>query len=476
MAASFSCAAGTFSLDACLCGQAPIAMYDPLAQIALRPDLREGTILCYKHTSVEGLFSQLQSALGADNRVVKTNPFYWTEQCNDYLTTFCVKRAAAVSTPGGTVTVTLAPQSMSANGILSMPQVGFRVYIKENDGQGATITAVNPSITGAHTVTLKAINNEVLDLTKFDEYTLLMDPLRMHIKCDPNCIPTNGLLYNPPFLRKAYVQKFERGYCVNEDELDNYVYEVDFYVIKGVSPLNGMGVEYYCIPTLTNQLLADWYDSRVINTLWGRRDDVAQLGFDGLIPTARTSGMYNYFYDPASEVSLKQILMGMIRSLRKTNGCNEYMLLHDMGFAMDWSDSIAQLVQATGQNLNFSLFGAGGSGIMNFNWYEFKDFSAFGYKFRTFMIDALDAWRYGNYQTNFAIMLPACKYKDTNGKIVPPVTYVRMAGCEPTKEKYIDSYDFRQQGCRTWNVFMRDAFGMEIHCPTRLGLLERAAC
>lgn len=476
MAASFCCESGTYSLDQCLCGQAPLALYDPLAQVALRPNLRHDTILCYKDTSVEGLFSQIQAAIGADNRVVTTNPFYWTEKCNDVQVTFNVGPAAAPSAPGGQVTVPLTGNSMSINGQFSSPKADRRVYFKELDGQAANIVSVDRSIAGAQTVTLQAINNEVLDLTKFPIYTALMDPLRMHVKCDTNCIQTNGLLYPPPYLRKAYVQKFENGYCVTDDELDGYAYEVDFYVIKGIDPLTGKAVENYCIPQIMNQQLADWTDSRIINTFWGRRDDTTQTGFDGLITTARAAGMYNRFYDPASEVSLRQILMGMIRNLRKTNGCNEYMLLHDMGFAIDWSDAIAAMVKSAGQNLNFSLFGKGGGGTMNFDWFEFKDFSAFGYKFRTYMIDAFDSWRYGNFQTNFALMMPACKYRDTGGHWVPPVTYVTMEGCEPAKVKHVFAYDFRVQGCRNYDVFLKDEWGMEIHCPSRLGLLERRAC
>ncbi|MFX1709083.1 hypothetical protein PV783_34265 [Chitinophaga sp. CC14] len=476
MAASFSCDAGAFTIDACLCGQAPLPMYDPLAQIALRPNLREGTILCYKDTSVEGIFSQLQASVGADNRTVTTNPFYWTEKCNEPTNTLCVKRAAAASSPGGTIIVDLDKSSMSTNGRFSKPKQGVRVYIKELDGQGAIIESVDRSVTGQHRITLRALNNEILDLTRHAKYTMLMDTLRMYKKCDDNCIKTDGFLLDPPTLRKSYVQKFEAGYCIKEDELDGYAYDQDFYVIKGIDPLTGRAVENYCIPTVNNKLLSDWFDSRIINTLFGQRNDADQTGFDGLIPTAQQSGMYNYFYDPSSGASLKQMLFGMIRNLRRTNGCNEYMILHDMGFAMDWSDAIAALVRESGQNLNFSLFGKGGSGVQNFEWFEFKNFAAFGHKFMTYLIDAFDAYRYGNFLKDFGIMLPACKFKDTNGKIVPAVTYVYQTGCEPAKVKHLFSYDERQRGCRVWNVFLKDEFGMEIHCPSKLGTMRRMAC
>lgn len=476
MAASFTCSAGTFSIDECLSGQSPLTFYDPLAQIALKPDLRKDTVLCYKDTSIEGLFSQLQAALGADNRTVKTNPFYWTEYCQEAQLTVGVKKAAAASTPGGTVVLTLMPGSHSVNGKFAGVRPGYRAYIREKQGQAVDIEAVNRSVTGAFTITVRGINNEVVDLTQLDQYTLLIDPLRMYIKNDPNCIVSEGMLLNPPYLRKAFVQKFEKSYCVKEDELDGYAYEVEFHVVKGINPKTGKAVDMFCPTVLMDKLMVDWTDSRLINTLFGQRDDTKQLGFDGVVPTARKSGMYNRFYDPTSGVSLKQILFGMIRNLRKTNGCNEYMLLHDQGFKMDWSDAISQLVAANKQEMIFSLFGNGGGGNMDFSWFEFRNFEAFGYKFATYQIDSFDAWRYGNFLSNFALMMPACKFRDTNGNVVPAITYVRQQGCEPAKQRNAWSYDFREQGCREFKVFLKDEFGLEIHCPSKLGILERAAC
>lgn len=476
MATEFSCQSGTFSIDECLSGQSTLPFYDPLKQIALRPDLRTSTVLCYNQTSVEGLFAQLGASLGADKRTVKTNPFYWTEYCQDTQITVTVKRAAAASSPGGQVVLTLSTGSHSVNGKFSGAQKGYRAYIKERNGQAVDIEDVNRSVTGAFTITVRGINNEVVDLTKYDTYTLLVDPLRMYIKNDDNCIVSEGYLTNPPSLRKAWVQKFEKSYCVKEDELDGYAYDVEFSVLKGLNPKTGKMIEYFCPNVLMDKLMMDWIDSRVVNTLFGQRDDVKGLGFDALIPTARRAGMYNRFYDPASGVSLKQILFGMIRNLRKTNGCNEYMLLHDHGFGMDWSDAIGQLIAGNSQQLQFSLFGKGGGGVMNFDWFQFKNFSAFNYKFSTYQIDAFDNHRYGNYLTNFALMMPACKFKDTSGNIVPAVTYVVQEGCEPAKQKNAWSYDFREQGCRQYKVFLKDEFGMEIHCPSKLGLLERAEC
>lgn len=473
----FSCGNGTFTIDQCINGQTPLTYYDALAQVGLQRSLREGTILCYWNTGIEGLFAQLSSILGADKRVVKSNPFYWSEICNDFVITTCVKKStAAVPAAGLPVQVTIDTSSHSSNGNFSMPKAGYRAYIKELNGQGVDILAVDKSVTGQHTITLRPLNNQVLDLTKIERYTLLVDTLRMYVKGDTNCIQTEGFVQNPPALRKGYVQKFEKGYCVHEDELDGYAYGVEFRLHKGIDPLTGKKVEYWNLPQITNKLLADWVDSRNINTLFGVRDDVTQQGFNGLITTAESEGMFSRKYDPSSGVSLKAHLMNMIKTLRKTQGCNDYMLLHDFNFGMDWSEAIAQLVKDSGQSLNFALFGNGGEGTRNFNYYEFKDFQAFGYKFRTYQIDLFDAQRYGNFLSNFALLMPSCKFKDTEGKTVPPVTYVNIAGSEEAAQKKIWSYNEMERGCRVLNVYAKDSYGLEIHCASKLGVMRRISC
>jgi hypothetical protein len=105
--------------------------------------------------------------------------------------------------------------------------------------------------------------------------------------------------------------------------------------------------------------------------------------------------------------------------------------------------------------------------------YGFKDFSAFNYMFRTFQIDMFDSIRYGSLLPNFALMLPACTFKDTNGKVVPPVTYVTIEGSEPAKTKNMWVDDTRKRGCRTVDFYIKHNSGMEIHCASKLGVLRK---
>lgn len=473
----FQCDAGTFGIDQCMNGQTPLVYYDALAQVALQKSLRTEAVLCYWGTGVEGIFSQLQSVWDSDTRMVKSNPFYWVEYCQDTtIFTTVLKSVASVPAGGVAVTVTMDPSSLSANGLFSMPRTGYRAYIKELNGQAVNITAVNKTGTGTPTIELTPINGEVLNLTVFSSYTLLVDTLRMYTKGDTNCIATGGIVQNPPTLRKGYVQKFEDSLCIHEDELDGYAYDVEFRLFKGIDPVTGKKVDMWGLPEITNKLLEKYMDSKNINTLFGRRDDVAQKGFDGLIPTAEQQGMFTRSYDPASGISLKAMLFNMIKSLRRVAGCAEYMLMHDFNFWMDWSEAIASLIKESTVDKMYSLFGNGGEGARNFEYYSFKDFGAFGYKFRTFQIDAFDAMRYGNFLENFAILMPACKFKDTAGKYVPPVTYVNIEGKNPAAQKKIWSYNFMDQGCRTLQVFIKDSYGMEIHCASKLGILRKRAC
>jgi hypothetical protein len=289
---------------------------------------------------------------------------------------------------------------------------------------------------------------------------------------DTNNIATEGLVLNPPTMYKAYAQTFEKGFFVDQSEINNYVYDRDFKVIKGLNT-RGEAVEFFYIPALHGQCEAFIKDNMNINLLFGQRDYGNAKGMDGLVPIATTYGMFNAGYDIFSSVSLKQILFGMIKTLRRVNGCNEYMLIHDFGFWEDWSESIGLMIAASGQNYVYELFGPGGTGARDFTYFDFKSFEAFGYKFTPYMIDILDHRRYGNILEYFALMMPLAKFKDQMGNTIPFITFCYLEGAEPAKVDNIWQFDFRKQGGRTLNVYVSTTYGIEFHRPTALGLLTK---
>lgn len=471
----FSCDAGNFSIDQAIAGQTPLVMYDSLKQAALLPAIRQlksgsgaQVIMPYDERSPEALFSQMMAAFGSENRTVTANQFYWLEYDSYDTLTFVVDQSTT-GAPGATVTATIDPLSSSQVGNYTKPIAGYYAYIKENNRQKVLITAVNKT---TNVVSFQPINGQSINFSNYSRYTIIIDPLRHYTMLDPNNIQTEGLVLNPPTMYKAYAQKFEKGFFVNQDEIDNYVYDRDFKVIKGLNTRHE-AVDYFYIPALNGQCEAFIKDNMNLNTLFGQRDYTNGKGMDGIVPTATTYGMFNAGYDIFSSVSLKQILFGMIKTLRRVNGCNEYMLVHDFGFWMDWSESIGQMIAASGQNYVYELFGPGGTGARDFTYYNFKSFEAFGYKFTPYQIDILDHRRYGNILEYFALMMPLAKFKDQQGNTIPFLTYCYLEGAEPAKVDNIWQFDFRKQGGRTLNVYVSTTWGMEIHRPTALGLLTK---
>lgn len=476
MAKRFTCSTGTFDINEVINGQTSLAYYDPLAQIAARPDLRLGTVMCYNETGVEGLFAQLQALYKSDTRRVRTNPYYWTEKCEAPSIVTTVLRNATPSQPGQTMTVNIDMTSHNRGGRASFPMAGRRAYIKELRGQGVNIVSVNRATNGAHTMVIQGLNNQVVDLSRQASYTFLVNPLRMYKKGTMECIQTEGFTQEQPLMRKGYIQGFEKGYEIHQDELDHYAYDREFTIGEGIDPLTGKIMEYWSLDHITNKLLVDYYDSRTIESLFGVRDDVKGEGFDGMITTAEAQGMFSNYYDPNDGASLKQKLFNMMKSMRKVNGCHDYVLAHDFAFGIDWSEQIAALVKATVGTHQYALFGDGGEGVRDFNWYEFKDFSAYGYHFRTYEVKAFDEQRYGAFLENFALIMPACTFKDSLGNDVPPVTTVTIGGAEDAPRKYIKIDDTRERGCRTVKAFLEDYQGQEIHCATKLGVWRKQVC
>jgi hypothetical protein len=471
----FTTDAGTFNIDDVMQGQSELVWYDPLKQMALQPSLRKTSIMTYKDSDVEGLFAEVQQLINPGKYMVKTNPHYWTEYQEPTTLVTSLQKATAVGAAGAEVTVSLDRSSYSKNGKFSVPKKGYRGYIKELN-QVVNITSITKTVAGSHTIGLTPINNEVLDLTRFSTYTLVSDPLKMYKKGDRNCITGHGIVKNPPILRKGWIQKWEDMIPLGEDELDGYAYGKEFKLFKGIDPVTGKGIEMWSIVPVTSELLTNLKDNKIINTLWGQRDDVSQTGFNGIVPTTETEGMFNRFYDPSDGASLKSMLWSMIKSLRKIRGCTEYMLLHDAEFGMDWSAAIAALIKETEIGKNYQLFGLGGEGDRNISWYDFKTFNAYEFTFTPKKIGVFDDRRYGSYQEAYALMMPACRWKDTNGDDVAPVNYTNIEAAESAKENQIFTDDTRKRGCRDFNVYVKTAYGMEQYGVQKWGAVKRSRC
>jgi hypothetical protein len=472
----FQCDAGEFGIDEVMAGQTALTYYDPLAQIALQRSLRVGAILAYQHQGIEGLFSQIQDLYGGDSRMVKANPYYWAEYCEDLNITTTIKKSTnAVGVGGAPVTLTIDSTSHSKNGRFSPPRAGYRAYIAEKNNQAVNITTVTKTPTGAHTIVLTPINNEVLDLTGLDFYTLLVSQMRIYLKGDTNPITGGSFVKNPPNIHKGYIQMYEDRIDINQEELNGYTYDVEFRIGKGLNSA-GKEIEFWDLPEINSKMLEKYMDQKTIDTLFNQRDDAKQQGFNGMVPSVRKQGSFNRDYDPGSGVSLKAILFNAIRQLRLRNGAKQNMLACDFGFGMDWTESIGQMVNDTKQNLNYSLFGQGGEGIRNFNWYNFQDFTAYNFEFKKMIIDTFDAQRYGNMLPNFAMVVPMVKYKDTMGNTVGAVTYVNTEAAEKGATKKIWADDSRLRGFRNVSVFLQDTWGMEIHAISKMGIFQRATC
>lgn len=475
----FQCDAGSFSIDQAISGQTPLVMYDSLKQAALLPAIRQvrggggaQVIMPYDEKTPEALFSQMQAAFGAENRTVPAREFYWLEYDSYDTLSFVVNKSNGAIPAGGTpVDVSIDSLSKSATGNYAKPIGGYYAFIKENNRQKVFISAVNKT---TNVVTMTPINGEVLNLTQYGRYTIVIDPLRHYTLGDTNDIQTEGLVLNPPTMYKAYAQKFEKAFAINQDEIDGYVYDRDFKVIKGLNT-RGEAVEYFYIPAIHGQLEAFIRDNKNLDTLFGQRDYVNSKGFDGVVPTAEKYGMFNAGYDIFTNVSLKQILWGMIKALRRVNGCNEYMMAHDFLFWMDWSESIGDLITASKQSYKYALFGEGGTGTRDFSYYAFTSFEAFGYKFTPYMLDVFDHRRYANLLEYFALLMPLAKFKDQKGNTVPFLTYCYVEGAEPANVDNIWVDDARKRLGRNLRVALSTTYGLEIHAPTRLGILKKTS-
>lgn len=470
--------AGTYLMPGPIAGGQPLTFYDSLKQIAYTPEIRgrKGTeaavILPYEDTGFWGLLSQMQAAItGTDFREVTARKFYWAEYEMYETMSFAIIKN---NTPATTVTTTISRFSQSNNGLFVKPMAGFQAIIKENNRQLVNITNVTQNAAGVFSITISSINNETIDISKRGQYTLIMLPMREYVMGNANPIQTDAYLYNPPILWESWVQKYEWGIGIDESEIDNYYYDRSFNIVKGVDS-DGNKVDYFYIPALNKKFDDSIAANRTLRTLFGKRDYINDRGFDGVVPTIGKYGMFNMAYDELLSGSFKSLLFAMIKSVRKVNGSNDYLLAHDFNFGLDWSNAIAEMVKnSLGVPYQYKLFGEGGEGVRDFEYFRFKDWGYNNYHFRAYQVDMFDSYRFGNVLEYFAMLLPLKAFMDTDGNRVPIVTYCNIRGAEPAKEWATWIYDERQRGGRVLNGFAKDAFGIEFHAPTRCGIITRA--
>lgn len=476
--------AGTFAIDDVIKGQTPLTFYDPLKQVAYQPSIRRnrdgkiGAVLPYADSGLWGLFSQLQSVLGSDKKTVKARKFWWAEYDQFQTVSFAIGKSNSSVPAGGTaVTVRISRASLSQNGVFAKPIAGYQAMIKENNRQIVDITDVTDLGNGLYEITFTPINGEVLDLTRRSQYTVVLASMRNYILnstqgTTTDRIPRRGMVKNPPALYASSVQKFEDGFYVDESEIDNYVYDKDIMICKGLDA-TGKEVEYFYIPQLSVEAEQMIIANRNWQTMFAQRNNTKDLNWNGVVPTIEQYGMFNYAYDIFLGGSFKSLLFSMIKSLRKINGSNEYILAHDFNFGLDWSEAIASIVRNYNQDYKFALFGDGGMGDMDFTYFKFNDFKWANYYFRAYQINMFDSYRYGRPLDYFAMLLPAKAYSDTDGNRVPIMNYVNIEGAEMAKEQRVWIDDARERGERVLNVFFKDSFGIEIHKPTQLGMIWR---
>lgn len=472
--------AGTYSIDAVIKGQTPLTYYDPLKQIAYQPSITRGangkisSVLPYPDMGIWGLWSQIQGMLGSANKTVMARKFWWAEYDQYQTWSFAIgKSSNSVPAGGASVTVTISRQSLTQNGIFAKPLAGFKAMIKENNRQIVNITSVVENAAGNFSITLQPINNQVLDLTQRSQYTVLLQAMRNYHLNATGPIQTQGMVKNPPALYASQVQKYELGYSVDESEVDNYVYDKDIMISKGLDALNGKQIEYYYIPELSNEMNGQIIENRIFNTLFNQHNNSTDEDFDGVIPTIEKLGMFNYAYDIFLGGSFKSLLFSIIKNIRKINGSNDYFLIHDFNFGIDWSEAIAMLVRNYDQNYKYQLFGTGGEGMRDFEYFNFGKFKWSNYNFLTYQMDSFDNYRLGRPLEYFAILAPAKAYTDTDGNRVPIMNYVNIAGAEPARDQYVWVDDARTRGERCIRIYGKDSFGIEIHHPTQLGMIRR---
>ncbi len=478
-----TCKVSTMTAQECATQLVPI--YDHAAHILMNSDIRKGVVQNGGISPFLALQMDLTEKLtmgagGKSYRTVETQKYYTQESCcvgDDW--TFSIKgNNSQILANEHTVIVA---GGYAGNGGFSTPIAGRRATISYQDGTSVNtdIISVDVQTNGSHLVTLRALNGKLFSLNSQNTFKVIMGKLKPYVKNDTKCIETHGMVQNGVNLVQGHIQKYEDGLCILEDEVDFYKYSelpmgeqgaIDVY-----NPATQQFERGYNPDTIfRNQLYNNRMQNMTYEMLFGEYNAVTDTGIDGVWTTIQKRGMFKFNkYNLSDPAVLKSILRIIVRQLKSSGlgKVKEVCIWQDDIASSKTSDSIMKILgftenyipQATGFNVN-------GKGELE--WYNFtgiKNFEGSGisFSFKNLGIQSLNI----PHMRDFCIIQPMVPFKDSMGNSVAPIEITKLKNLDGiNKSIWMD--DSRERGCRKISYFVKDSFGLDIHCAQFMGYIK----
>lgn len=445
------------------------------------PDIRKDMIIRGDMPSILALQLDLSRQItgGAGYRMVSTRRFLSQEiSSNKNPYRFVTEAAGGAGAAGAPVTV-VVKSPYSAAGNYTVPVAGHsavaNVLGKPTVVYISSVTTTTPN---AYEVVLQPINGEALDLTG-GEYTWQYNTRIQYTQSCSSTIQTEEFLHNAPMVVEGYIQKYEKGNHICEDDLDSYGYD---FVPKQASyfdPLTAKEVNTFCLAeSAMKQVRDEMIYGDIHDFLFAERDNVSGRSFDGVFATARKRGKFNM---PINTTN-KDSVIASLKVIAKTylrEGIKDIILWCDQDMMINLNKILAEI---PGYN-NFHAKVWGVTGDRKIDWYDFSginNFLGLGFNIQLKELDGWEMLSYTDVMSNFALIQPMTWFMDSMGRRVPPMEIVKLDSCSGLQyatqngdngaSLWYD--DARQRGERKLKIYAKNSFGLEIHGAQFLGILS----
>lgn len=483
-----SCAISSFSTASCLSGKIPL--YNEFRDWYLKPDIRKEAVIRGDMPALQALLIDLRRMMSNDGmgyRTVKSRKYLSQEICSNNLQYNFTAAATTTITAATTFTLTIS-SPYSYNGTYSVPTAqaatsalaAIKHRATANVGgvmQTFIVTSVSTTPASALTVTLSTINGQTVTIANGTSIKFQYDPTIMYEKNCDLCIPTEGFQSAAPNTIQGNIQKFEKGLCICDDDIDNYAFDTIPDKMQVWDAMSGKMVDTWCLPAMKQKQLNDMMVySELYNFLFGRYDAATDTGVNGILPTAQDRGNFNMPINTRDKASFLATLKSIAKAYTR-QGIKSAVVFGDQEFMMNVDDMLAGIVGYN--NFNLPVWAGSAQGMVD--WYNFKGIkNIFGLGFDIQFIP-LTGWEqlgYDSLMYNWGFVMPMSRYYDSAGNSVAPMEIVKLDRCDGTEFGQINKNgiglwydDTRERGCRKVNFYGRNSFGLDIHCAQNLGIL-----
>lgn len=471
---SNECSIQNYSLGTCI--NQGYALYNRYADVFLNPDVRKEVVQRANLPNfLMYIYELRRQMLNSGERIVTTRKYLW-EEVNDASNpyNFQIKAMNAVGQAGAKVTATIK-KPFSAEGYTS-PQTGYTATTTVN----GTFVEVQVGTVSGDKIDLHPINGQTLDFTGKD-YIFAFNPTVTYQKSCSGTISKFGLAQSQPEIGTGVIQAYEKGICICQDALTHYGYDEIPDKMQMQDPLTGQFVDTFCLPSFVMDNIAkEMFYGQFYEMMFGQYNHMTDTGIQGLLPTIQSRGGFNMPIKASDPSSLFASLKYLVNFYKK-KGIRKFTLWCD---SIMYTNIIESIAKHVGKN-NFGLPVWQGS-QEELNWYNFKSINQIFGLDVDIRINTLNGWEemgYDGMLRSFAILLPDTPYTTSTGVKVPQLELVKLKGCDGYQVGQKNGAgvsvwydDTRQRGGRTFDVYARNEFGLDIHGVKFMGLLTDVTC